>query len=338
MSEHETHDENGVSAVAADTDDINDCIARAAERAGDDNRAFVRYLNECYAQKAESALRLRGRIAVHSAAAAAPAVDRSPRAQQILNDERYLKNARELARRTQGGVRVIGGVPVPAREFLDCVGVGGDTHWGCTGTLIAPNVVVTAGHCASVATRVFFGSDVSKTGKIVNVKERHRHPEYRQNGKQNDLMILILHDAVTNIAPRPIAAKTTIDTATDGRVVGFGNTDPFGSMGYGIKRMVDVPVASPACQGTFDGEADNMAYGCDAGLEFVAGKPLLAKDSCTGDSGGPFYIEQSDGWVLAGATSRATNSAPNDCGDGGIYVRVDRYLDWIRGIPGVNLS
>ena len=80
-----------------------------------------------------------------------------------------------------------------------------------------------------------------------------------------------------------------------------------------------------------------MAYGCDAGLEFVAGKPLLAKDSCTGDSGGPFYIEGPKGWLLAGATSSATNSAPNDCGDGGIYVRVEHYLTWMRSLPAVTL-
>jgi secreted trypsin-like serine protease len=105
-----------------------------------------------------------------------------------------------------------------------------------------------------------------------------------------------------------------------------------------VKRFVDVPIASPLCKGTVDGESDHASYGCDAGFELVAGKPLLAKDSCTGDSGGPFYIEAAPGeWQIAGATSRATNSAPNDCGDGGIYVRLDRYRSWIESIPGVTL-
>jgi secreted trypsin-like serine protease len=110
-----------------------------------------------------------------------------------------------------------------------------------------------------------------------------------------------------------------------------------GSAGYGVKRQVDVPIASCSCEGMLDGVTDARAYGCDLGLEFVAGKPLLNKDSCTGDSGGPFYIEGPRGWLLGGATSRATNSAPNDCGDGGIYVRVERYLSWIRSLPGVDL-
>lgn len=322
------------TAAADDQQPILDCLARAEKNARDDAE-FVRLLNECYAAKTRAALRLRGGVPLR--AAGAPR-DRSPRAQQLLHDPRYLRNARELARRAQGGTRVVGGTRVPRHGFLDCVAVGNDADWGCTGTLIAADVVVTAGHCASFATRVFFGGDVSKPGKIVAVRERVRHPQYRQGGKQNDLMILLLASRVDNIPPRPIAARSVIDRATDGRVVGFGNTDPLGSSGYGVKRQVDVPIASPACRGSVDGEADRTAYGCDVGLEFVAGKPLLARDSCTGDSGGPFYIDAGDGsWVVAGATSRATNSAPNDCGDGGIYVRLDRYRAWIAGLPGVTL-
>jgi secreted trypsin-like serine protease len=323
-----------VAVVVAEQPDILDCIARAAERAGDDDRAFVRYLNECYAVKLRATMGEMRALPIH---ASTGRVDRSPRAQQLISDPRYLKNARALASRTQGGTRVIGGAAVPKKTFLDCVAVGNDDQWGCTGTLIAPNVVVSAGHCSDFATRVFFGNDVSKPGRTVRVRERHRHPDYRKQGRQNDLLVLVLDERVENIGSRAIADKATVDEATDGRVVGFGNTDPLGSTGYGVKRQVDVPIASPSCQGTLNGEADAVAYGCDAGLEFVAGKPLLAKDSCTGDSGGPFYIETATGWALAGATSRATNSAPNDCGDGGIYVRVEHYLSWIRSLAGVTV-
>lgn len=216
--------------------------------------------------------------------------------------------------------------------------MGSDNQWGCTGTLIAPNVVVTAGHCADFATRVFFGHDVTQPGKIVRVKKRVRHPKYRQ-GKRNDLMVLLLEDKVESVKPRKLAAKTVIDKATDGGVIGFGNTDPMGMFGYGVKRFVDVPVASPACRGKTDGQDDSMAYGCDAGLELVAGRPLLERDSCKGDNGGPFYVPgKNEQWFLAGATSRATDSAMNNCGDGGVYVRMDRYRAWIEGIPGVSLS
>ncbi len=316
-----------------DQADVIECIRRAHEKAGGDDREFLRYLNECYVTKMQS-LRVRG----VSPAGGAPVADRTSRSQQLLQDERYLRNARELARRTQGGTRVVGGTPVPPKEFLDCVAVGNDGQWGCTGTLIAPDVIVTAGHCIDFATRVFFGSDVAKPGRVVRTRDRHRHPDYHKGGKHHDLMVLVLDERVENIPVREIAAKAVIDKATDGRVVGFGNTDPFGSAGYGIKRQVDVPIASPSCAGSTHGSSDAAAYGCDLGLEIVAGKPLLAKDSCTGDSGGPFYVQKDGGaWTLGGATSRATNKAENDCGDGGIYVRVEAYLSWIRQLPGVKL-
>jgi secreted trypsin-like serine protease len=136
-----------------------------------------------------------------------------------------------------------------------------------------------------------------------------------------------------------MASKSLIEKATDGRVVGFGHIDPQGMFGYGLKRMVDVPIASHDCRGKVDSHDDSLSYGCDRGFEIVAGRPLLERDSCKGDSGGPFYIlDENDQWQIAGATSRATESAMHTCGDGGIYVRVDRYRKWIASIPGAEIA
>ena len=320
------------TGAAEDVDPaVRAAIEYAEKHAGKDDAQFVQALNSHFRGGAvQRAGRTRGVIPIVPAEVAA-------RSFQIYQDPRYLANARALARRTLGGLRVIGGAPVKAGEFVDCVGVGSDSQWGCTGTLIAANAVLTAGHCADFATRIYFGTDVSKPGKVVRVKKRVRHPQYHR-GQHNDLMVLVLEERVTTVKPRKLAAKTLLDKATDGRVVGFGNTDPAGSFGYGVKRFVDVPIASPACRGKVDGADDKVTYGCDPGLELVAGRPLLSRDSCTGDSGGPFYvIGKNQEWLLGGATSRATDSAMNNCGDGGVYVRVDRYRAWIDSIPGVSL-
>jgi secreted trypsin-like serine protease len=307
---------------------ILDAIAYAEQQAKKDDEAFVRVLNAAYDATKSRSRSARG--------VGAPA-DAPGTSFQIYKDPRYLENARHLAKRTLGGDRVIGGKPVPRTEFLDCLAVGSNTQWGCTGTLIARDVVITAGHCADFATRVFVGYDVSKPGRVVNVRQRFRHPEYHR-GKHNDVMILLLTTPIDDVEPRKVASKRQIDEASDGRVVGFGNTDPRGIFGYGVKRMVDVPIASPDCRGRIGSHDDSVSYGCDPGYEFVAGRPLLARDTCTGDSGGPFYILDSNGkWLLAGATSRATASAMHNCGDGGVYVRVDKYRTWIESIPGVTL-
>jgi secreted trypsin-like serine protease len=309
---------------------ILQAIESANADAGRDNEKFIAALNQHFRGSKQKSTGDRAVIPVQP-------VERPTRSFQIFKDPRYLANARELARRTQGGVRVLGGQKVKAGEFLDCVAVGSDSQWGCTGTLVAANVVVTAGHCADFATRVFFGGDVTKPGKVVQVKKRVRHPQYHK-GKHNDLLVLILAENVSTVSPRKFATKALADSATDGRVVGFGTINASGTFGYGVKRFVDIPIVSNACRGTVDGQDDKVTYGCDLGVELVAGRPLLERDSCKGDSGGPFYILGKDNaWVLAGATSRATDSAMHECGDGGIYARVDQYRVWINSLPGVAL-
>jgi secreted trypsin-like serine protease len=314
---------------------VRDAITHAEASAGRDDAAFLRAFYAHFDAGHRKATRQLRTIRAAPLARAEAARDSF----HIYQDPRYLANARELARRTMGGARIIGGSAVQAGDFLDCVAVGSDAQWGCTGTLIGPNVVVTAGHCADFATRVYFGLDVTQPGRIVRVKKRVRHPKYHQAGKHNDLMVLLLASDVTNVAPRGLASSSLIDKATDGRVVGFGATEPSGTFGYGRKQQVDVPIASSACKSKVDGHDDNVSYGCDRGLELVAGRPLLQRDTCNGDSGGPFYVTGPDGGrLLAAATSRATDSAVSNCGDGGIYVRIDRYRSWIAGIPGVRLA
>lgn len=314
----------------SEPDSTQASIAWADSAAGESDARFVQLLE--HHLRGEQSPRFRGRAVIPLVPESAP-----QRSFQVHRDPRYLANARELARRTGGGLRVIGGQPVAPGEYLDCVAVGNDKDWGCTGTLIAPEVVVTAGHCADYATRVFFGRDVSKNGKVVKVIKRFRHPSYNVGGR-NDLMVLLLQEAVKGVAPRALAGKAVIDKATDGRVVGFGHSNASGTTGYGIKRFVDVPMVSSACKGLVDGQQDKFTYGCDAGQELVAGRALSERDSCSGDSGGPFYVLDGKGrWLLAGATSRATSSAMSTCGDGGVYVRIDRYKTWIASLPGVKL-
>ena len=317
---------------ASDTAAVLAAIEQAEKLAGHSDEEFVRALLRQTREQNSGRRSLSGTRSVIPVTPVGAAV----RSFKIFQDPRYLANAHALALRSGGRTRVIGGARVPATEFLDCVAVGNDNQWGCTGTLIAPKVVLTAGHCADFATRIFIGTDVTQPGTIVKVSKSVRHPQYHK-GKRNDLMVLILEKSVDGVAPRKFAKKARVDSATDGRVMGFGNTDPGASFGYGQKRFVDVPVASPGCRGSVDGEDDNVTYGCDVGLELVAGRPLLARDSCTGDSGGPFYLQHDDQWLLAAATSRATDSSMHNCGDGGVYVRVDRYRTWINSIPGVTL-
>jgi secreted trypsin-like serine protease len=214
-------------------------------------------------------------------------------------------------------------------DFPDCCAIGDDDGFYCTGTLIAPRLVVTARHCTGV-TRVFLkGSDISRLqdGEVRNVVDEKHHPDY-------DIRVLIL-DSDSTVTPRHVAQGAEIDSPKKARLVGFGTVNLGGTVGYGIKRMVDVPITSLGC--TTEQEAAD--FGCKRGKEIVAGHRGLLKDSCRGDSGGPLYIRNSQGgYSLLGATSRGLGNTQNVCGDGGIYVRVDQFLDWIREETGMEVE
>lgn len=250
-------------------------------------------------------------------AAAAPV----PQEVSIFSDPVFIKNAKKLIPDRN---RILGGILTS--QYKDCVAVGSQNRWCCTGTLVAPNVVVTAGHClrGGCSDRIFVGDDVDKphAGTVIAVRDASSHPNYAPPDPTHDIAVLILEEDA-DCEPRPIANADMLQAATSVRLAGYGNTDPNSSGGYGKRRMVDVALASP-----------DRKYGADPDSEFVAGAPFLDRDSCNGDSGGPAFIQSKRRWYLAGATSRATASSVRPCGDGGIYTRVDVFEDWVKSVPG----
>lgn len=245
----------------------------------------------------------------------------APGSASVLRDRVYLQNHRKLVKSRD---KIVGGVPTS--DFPDCVAVGSATSWCCTGTLVAPNVVITAAHCVrGCAKRVFIGEDVDlpQAGRVVRVLSAVQHPGYGPPDPTDDLAVLILAEDVEDITPRAMAGTDSLVDAFAVRLTGYGNTDAFSTGGYGRRRMVDVPLAS-----------SDPDFGADPAREFVAGAPLLDRDSCNGDSGGPAYVQVAGEWLVAGATSRATASSVRPCGDGGVYTRVAVYGDWVRSVPG----
>lgn len=83
----------------------------------------------------------------------------------------------EVMSSPRGGLRRQGGAPVAPGDYLDCVAAGSKTVWAGTGTLIAPDVVLTAGFMHAAADRVYFGHDVWRPGKIATVRKKIRHPK-----------------------------------------------------------------------------------------------------------------------------------------------------------------
>jgi hypothetical protein len=170
----------------------------------------------------------------------------------------------------------------------------------CSGTLVARNVVLTAAHCerGGCSERVLMGHHTNPAGdgRIVDVAELQVHPDYVEDGA-SDPRARPERRRGGRPAPSDRRARDRRRRAdhAPGRVRQRGH---LGDDGYGVKRTVDVPIASP-----------NPTFGADPALELVAGSPFLDRDTCTGDSDGPAYVDSDGGWLIAGATSRVTRSS-----------------------------
>ena len=228
------------------------------------------------------------------------------------------------------GFEIFGGVETT--RFPDCCAIGNADYYSCSGTLIAPTVVVTARHCDEGITRVFLkGGSISDlaTGEEIPVVAEYAHPEV-------DLRVLVLAYPST-VTPCHVAQGHEVYAPAQVVLAGFGTIDANGEVGYGTKREVAVELTSLDCSAP----GDFLEYGCKEGTELVAGHRGLGLDSCNGDSGGPLYIPApytEDSYYLLGATSRGIRKYGSKCGDGGVYVRVDKCLDWIRQVTGVDIE
>jgi endonuclease G len=257
-----------------------------------------------------------------------------------LTSELPMHRDRAHPPRTAGNAiaRIVGGTPVGVGEFPECVLVGrrrvnGSISWFCSGVLVHPRIVLTAGHCfSSAAPANVVALSAEDVDDLQNAERRgglrmRQHPQYPRTGF-HDISVMILRRAST-IDPVRLATAAELEQAANTTLVGFGNDDILSTRGFGIKREVTVPITNPPRgSGGPDDEQDTLGY--DADLEFVAGGAGF--DSCNGDSGGPAYIQVGGQRVLAGLTSRATDTARNPCGGGGIYTRVDVHAQFIRNV------
>jgi uncharacterized protein (TIGR03382 family) len=221
---------------------------------------------------------------------------------------------------------IVGGTDVAAGQWPDAVAVIGNKG-SCSGTLIAPDVVLTAGHCSKIEpTQVIANTtDYAHAGGVrVGVAQTIAYPSWETT---YDVSVIVLANEVTSIAPRAVGTGCTFHgfgKDTNVHLVGFGATDMQGTAANSHLKEAMAAVTDPSCLG---------GNGCKSrvapGGEFVAGGTGNA-DSCFGDSGGPVYLDTDNGPVVIGTVSRGVDNSATPCGGGGIYVRTDKIIDWIE--------
>jgi len=205
-----------------------------------------------------------------------------------------------------GENRIVGGQAESRWPAVGALLTGGD--WFCTGTVIAPRVVITAAHCLEGMTddvEFFIGADANhpNQGRRVRAKSLHPHPHYGTNDSYDVGIMLLAEDAGVTPVPARLQALDPSVIGKTATFVGYGLYEQNGEGGE--KRSVQIPWTEMNA--------------------FFIGYQVTGKNTCNGDSGGPALMDLGNGIEVVGVTSYGDAA----CAVDGYNTRTDVFADWI---------
>jgi secreted trypsin-like serine protease len=239
---------------------------------------------------------------------------------------------------------IIGGSPASTAQFPYLAYIeAGNKHSGfaCTGTVVAPRVVLTAGHCAeNVETGTFskpgeyavaIGVANPKEASAENVfavSETHVFPSFDPGVVHGDAAVLILSRPTT--AP-PLALAGAADAALYAggalvSVAGWGVTQAQARQAPANMRTTTMTVQKDSlCRAKTRGFYKDYSGAVQLCL---LSTPKKKSGTCFGDSGGPAVATRPDGTpvelaVISVVGPLCTPQAPN------VLTRVDYVSTWV---------